>query len=249
MGKSKALCIGINYGKTANALQGCVNDAKNLQKLLVDSGAVAAEDITVLCEPTGEDICNAISKLAELSKSQDLDYIFISYSGHGTQIKDTTGDETDGKDEAICPADFGTRGVITDDLLKSLLQQFNNDTTVCFLADACHSGSMLDLNRTYTSRLCTLSGEATLPGKIAYISGCRDTQTSADAFDQDSRQFTGAMTSALIKAHKVDEETHHDVFALVADMKKLLRAGGYSQIPVLSSSFDIPRQFAFIPHL
>ncbi|KAG5191301.1 peptidase C14, caspase domain-containing protein [Tribonema minus] len=248
MSRSRALCIGINYGKTANALQGCVNDANNLSKLLDGSGAVAMEDITVLCEPTGEELCNAISHLADLSVSQNLNYVFISYSGHGTQVKDVTGDEADGRDEAICPSDFNIKGVITDDLLKSLLQRFNIATTVCFLADACHSGSLLDMNRQYTSKICTLSGDAELPGKIAYISGCRDPQTSADAYDQDSRTYQGVMTCARIKSQKINPATRTDVFKLVAEMRKLLRAQGYAQIPVLTASFDIPRAFSFIPY-
>jgi metacaspase-1 len=246
MGGSRALCIGLNYSGTSSALQGCINDALNLKKLLASSGAVKAEDITVMCEPKGQEICDAIKSLASSSVSQQLDYVFISYSGHGSQIRDRNGDEIDGKDECLCPSDFSTRGVVTDDMLKDMLRGFRPQTTVCFLCDACHSGSMLDLNRTYTSTICTLTRDTSIPSRVVYISGCMDPQTSADAFDRSRSMYTGAMTSAFLDVLNADPSTRKDVFKLVSEMRKLLRARGFSQFPLLSSSFDLPRSFSFV---
>lgn len=38
------------------------------------------------------------------------DSLFFSFSGHGSQVKDTSGDEADGMDETICPADYTSAG-------------------------------------------------------------------------------------------------------------------------------------------
>ncbi|KAG5186354.1 peptidase C14, caspase domain-containing protein [Tribonema minus] len=246
--KSRALCIGINYTGSSSALQGCINDAKNLSALLNASGAVASANIQLLCEATAAQIHEGLTNLAQKCKDDKLTYAFISYSGHGTQVADLNKDETDGKDECICPSDFTKSGVITDDMLKDRIAQFPSWTTVCFLCDACHSGSMLDLNHTYVNSIDTVSGTNSLACKVVMISGCRDNQTSADAFDQSSSAYTGAMTSAMLKSLKNVFACRTDVIRLVAEMRKVLRAGGFSQYPVLSTSFTLPRQFAFIPY-
>lgn len=62
------------------------------------------------------------AKLAELvNNAQDGDILFIQFSGHGTQVQDKsgTGEEADGKDEAICPTDFN---LITDDDLRAIFK-------------------------------------------------------------------------------------------------------------------------------
>jgi hypothetical protein len=40
-------------------------------------------------------------------------FLFFNFSGHGTQVRDDDGDEADGLDEALCPCDFETAGVIS----------------------------------------------------------------------------------------------------------------------------------------
>ena len=51
-----------------------------------------------------------------------------------------------GYDETIVPLDFGTAGMITDDLIHEIMVQ-PLPTGVCLTAisDCCHSGSILDL--------------------------------------------------------------------------------------------------------
>jgi hypothetical protein len=245
---AKALCIGINYTGTSSALQGCINDARNLSTLLTSSGAVPSASIQLLCEATGRQIYEALTNLAQTCAVEKVPYVFISYSGHGTQVADANGDETDGKDEGICPSDFGSNGVITDDILRDRLAQFPACTTVCFLCDACHSGSMLDLQHTYVGTIDTITSTNSLANKVVMISGCRDNQTSADAYDQSAGMFTGAMTSAMLKSLKNVPASRTNVITLVTEMRKVLRTGGYAQFPVLSTSFTLPRQFPFIPY-
>jgi hypothetical protein len=49
------------------------------------------------------------------------DLLFFSYSGHGSQVVDKNGDETDSRDEVILPLDFN---VITDDELNTIIQTY-----------------------------------------------------------------------------------------------------------------------------
>lgn len=246
--KARGLCIGINYAGTSSALQGCINDAKNLSSILISSGAVPSANIQLLCEATAANIYEALTNLAQRCKDEQIPFVFISYSGHGSQIADTNGDESDKLDECICPSDFMTSGMMTDDMLKDRIAQFPPCTTVCFLCDACHSGSMLDLNHIYANGIDTVQGSNTLACKVVMISGCLDTQTSADAYDQTSREFSGAMTAAMLKVLKNVPACRTDVIKLVSEMRKVLRAGGFSQYPVLSTSFTLPKQFSFIPY-
>ena len=105
----KCLLMGINYPDTDYELSGCVNDAENLAKVLVNSKACASKDVTILRNPTGQEIVSALLALANETKSTRIDHVFVSFSGHGTWMPDTNNDETDGRDECICPLTTKTR--------------------------------------------------------------------------------------------------------------------------------------------
>eukprot|EP00878_Enallax_costatus_P046705 GHUV01056968.1.p1 GENE.GHUV01056968.1~~GHUV01056968.1.p1 ORF type:complete len:155 (-),score=29.75 GHUV01056968.1:155-619(-) len=80
-------------------------------------------------------------KLSELvSASQPGDILFFHYSGHGTQVPDNS-EETDAKDEALCPTDMNC---ITDDDLRSILINLADGVKFTMVADCCHSGTLLD---------------------------------------------------------------------------------------------------------
>jgi metacaspase-1 len=74
------------------------------------------------------------------------DRALFYYSGHGTRIRDRDGDESDGMDEALVPADVakGERGwenVLLDDEFGPLLRKIPAREVVAFI-DACHSGTL-----------------------------------------------------------------------------------------------------------
>ena len=48
--------------------------------------------------------------------AQPGDAFFFHFSGHGSRVKDTDGDEADGWDETICPVDYDRAGMIVDDV-------------------------------------------------------------------------------------------------------------------------------------
>jgi hypothetical protein len=63
---------------------------------------------------------------------------FLSYSGHGGQVPDVTGDEDDKQDETWCLYD----GQLLDDELYYELSRFAAGVRILVLSDSCHSGTV-----------------------------------------------------------------------------------------------------------
>ncbi len=66
------------------------------------------------------------------------DLFFMSYSGHGGQLPDVSGDEPDKQDETWCLFD----GQLIDDELYFELSRFKAGVRVLVLSDSCHSGTV-----------------------------------------------------------------------------------------------------------
>lgn len=141
MARGISLHIGINevdanvYGGTL-PLSGCVNDANDLSRIAQRQGY----ETTVLLnnQATSSNIVQHISNAA--NSLQDGDIFFISYSGHGSSIENTsTDDESDGRDESWV---LYNRQFL-DDELYSLWLTFNEGVRIFVLSDSCHSGTML----------------------------------------------------------------------------------------------------------
>jgi hypothetical protein len=88
--------------------------------------------------------------------------------------------------------------------------------------------------------LRTQNNRNILANKNVYMfSGCKDAQTSADAFDSTIRQYAGAMTAAFLSAlaaRKYDTT----LSGLHRDVQELLALRGFSQKPVFSASSATP---------
>lgn len=65
-----------------------------------------------------------LQALCVASWRDGLDVVVVQFSGHGTQMKDVTGEEADGLDEVIVPS----AGFLSDDDLLSAV--FNPKTLV-----------------------------------------------------------------------------------------------------------------------
>ena len=229
-----ALLIGCNYNNSAYQLNGCINDVNNIKSMIKNIGF---NNINVLTDETDK-TPNKINILTELtnllSNSNNNDLLFFSYSGHGSQVVDRNGDETDGRDEAMVPLDFN---VITDDELKKVIQTYLKPNVTLFaLFDCCNSGTILDLKYQYLDSLnydnYTENDKAIdTIGNVIMISGCTDNQTSADAFINNTSQ--GAMTWAFIES--VNSKPKLSWRELIQNMRKLLTNSQYTQIPQLST--------------
>jgi len=230
-----ALLIGCNYIGTESELSGCINDVVNIQNKLTTqygfNNIVIMTDTTSK-KPTKENILDEIKILLNNSKSGDK--LFLEFSGHGSYIKDTNDDETDGYDEMFLPLDFN---YISDDEIKILINNYlKKDVTLFALFDCCNSGTICDLryqyfdSENYDNSTVNIKETETI-GNIIMISGCMDNQTSAETFINSIQQ--GAMTWAFLDT--VNKNPNLTWKELITDMRNSLKTSNYQQIPQLSS--------------
>lgn len=141
----KALIVGINdYAPTGSGgpdLNGCVNDARDFANTLVICGFHPFQ-IRILTNQNAHR-ANIINQLTSLvNNSVKGDSIVFYYSGHGTRVANIGTDyEVDGLDEAICPHDFMTAGIIRDDEFKNIFSKLKAGVNLEVVFDCCHSGT------------------------------------------------------------------------------------------------------------
>lgn len=136
---SKALCIGINdYPGSDNDLSGCVNDAHDWAEELDRRGFAVTQLLDKAAKRAA--MIQAIGDLVDGAAKGDS--LIITYSGHGTWVPDASGDEPDGRDEALCPYDLGSKGPLLDDDLHTLLSRRAAGVRIVLISDSCHSGSV-----------------------------------------------------------------------------------------------------------
>jgi len=106
---TKALFIGINYVGQDGELRGCHNDVLTMQTFLEGQGFDPNNFMTLMDDGEHEDPNhNAILKGIDwlVGDAQSGDALFMHYSGHGGNMPDQNGDESDGKDETLVPLDY-----------------------------------------------------------------------------------------------------------------------------------------------
>jgi len=154
MAGRRALFVGIN--KFANypqfALNGCVNDAKDMASLYKDLLGFKPAEMTTLtdAQATKANVMTRLNAMVADAKAGQLSYLVFSLSSHGTQMNDTSGDEPDGKDEAFVPYDIAESGggwdpehIISDDEFHDLFVQLPAGVLLEVYLDTCHSGTGL----------------------------------------------------------------------------------------------------------
>ncbi len=142
----KALLVGINAYPGA-ALNGCLNDVEDWFHLLTQFGGYNPDNIRALCDQraTTQGIKDGWAWLRNGVVAGDE--VVFGYSGHGSQVRDKSGDELDdGMDECICPVnlndpDYWDNGVLLDDDIGNWLKTFPAGVKITVILDSCHSGS------------------------------------------------------------------------------------------------------------
>jgi hypothetical protein len=142
MAKGISIHIGLNsvdpdhYEGWDGALAACVFDAKDMHALAKKQGFSAGKPL--LNEgATAKAVTGALRKAAKsLGKG---DFLLLTYSGHGGQVKDTNGDEEqDNMDETWVLYDRQ----LVDDELYDLWGAFKPGVRILVLSDSCHSGTV-----------------------------------------------------------------------------------------------------------
>lgn len=123
--------------------------------------------------------------------------------------------ELDNANETILPSDFGVQGQIVDDILRRrLVDTLPAGAKLTAFFDSCHSGTVLDLRYNWLDTNAVSqnpaiqktehTGLADCRAKVLMLSGCRDPQTSADAYLNGI--YCGAATQALLATLDVLEK-------------------------------------------
>lgn len=139
-GRRRALCVGIDTYPTA-PLQGCVADARawagELEALGFEVSMLTNE------QATRKRLLAALEELVGASAAGDV--IVFQYAGHGTTVRDVSGDEIDGnnrEDEALCPHDFDEGALIIDDDVAEVFAKLPDGVNLTCFFDCCHSGTI-----------------------------------------------------------------------------------------------------------
>ncbi|MCB1918187.1 MAG: caspase family protein [Rhodocyclaceae bacterium] len=135
----RALCIGINdYPGTDSDLAGCVNDAADWRDALTARGF----EVASLIDDAADKAAMVAAIRGLIDGASGGDSLVITYSGHGTWVPDDSGDEADGRDEALCPHDIAEGQALLDDELHELLRLRPAGARIVLISDSCHSGSV-----------------------------------------------------------------------------------------------------------
>ena len=277
-----AFLVGINYRDTNSELNGCYNDVVNVAQYLRSTLGYAPGAISILTDgnrgvvgtasalpPTRQNIIAGLTAL--VAGMIPGDEAVFHYSGHGSLVRDTNGDEATGFDSCLCPVDYATPpsaggGMITDDEIRTLLiNRVPRGARLYVILDCCHNGTGCDIRYKYedfsvllsppsartpvwrTMQRAFLQGKYTeTAGEVYMISGCRDEQTSADAYINNA--FAGALTYAVFSILRANQATirSYSWSALLRDVRQFMRVNRYTQIPqVMTGQLITPARPVF----
>ncbi len=135
--RKRALCVGVNAYPTA-PLGACVSDARLWKTTLEALGFTV--DLLTDHQATRDAILSRLDTLVRDARAGDV--LAFQFSGHGTQVPDTSRDESDAKDEALCPVDFASGRLIVDDDLAPIMQTLGRLVNLTCFIDCCHSGTI-----------------------------------------------------------------------------------------------------------
>ncbi len=138
--KALSLHIGLNavsaaaYGGWTGPLAACEFDANDMAAIAKLKGMKS----TVLLTKKATRAATLAGMRDAAKTLQKGDLFFLTYSGHGGQVPDVTGEEADKKDETWCLYD----GQLIDDELYFEFSRFATGVRILVLSDSCHSGTV-----------------------------------------------------------------------------------------------------------
>jgi metacaspase-1 len=201
MAKGIALCIGLNavdpnhYSGWSGNLNACEADADDMMAIATSSNFKGKKLLTRA--GTRKNVIAEITSAANALKKGDI--FLLTYSGHGGQVPDTSGDEDDSQDETWCLYD----GELIDDELNALFAKFAAGVRILMFSDSCHSGSVAReayLRGTPMGKPHDAQGVAVklryMPREVAL----RTYRDNKKFYDDLQRPFAGKTSEAIPKA-------------------------------------------------
>lgn len=176
------------YEDLAHTLDtGPINDALLMTELYLSRGY----HVMYICDATPHEYYRWMDWLLDNVK----DDLVVFFSGHGTQIKDTTGKEADGlsevmvfydqsrkklsqatgKAEKITPISGITNETVSDSCMFDLITSKEyKDTRIVTITDCCHSGTMFNFDQGAPSK----GNGLTPPFDVVCIGSAQDSETA-----------------------------------------------------------------------
>ena len=140
---------------------GPMNDALSVASYMKQIGF----DLYFTHNPKSKEFVKYLSHFIKYTQ----EYLVVYYTGHGGSVKDLSGDEEDGNDEALV---FDDKFLIDDKLADTIANAGKPDSSkVCLINDCCHSGTIYDLKP-------GLFNGKQMPDNIFSLSAARDSQTA-----------------------------------------------------------------------
>jgi hypothetical protein len=216
--KAVSLHIGLNavdpvhYGGWSGELAACERDA-------IDMAALAKMQkmrptVLLTRSATRAKTIAAINAAAKVLKKGDL--FFLTYSGHGGQVRDVTGEEPDKRDETWCLFD----SQLIDDELYFELAKFASGVRILVLSDSCHSG--------------TVTRDVMAPG----IGGQRSRMMPPDVAEvtyEKNKEFYDGLQKGIAKAAKKSQDPDSVLAALELDPRLSAVATKFKPAAILIS--------------
>jgi hypothetical protein len=188
LSKSAFLLVNSHTSYRLNLSTGPVNDAVSIGEILKDSGF----DVYFLVRPSASEVLKLLDAFFANTTTQ---FVFF-YAGHGHGVLEEL-DETYNPDHAFVFAD----GVINeDDLISHLIANKNPTNEIIFIADACISGSIWDIQGGIVK-------DKRLPPGVLSISTTGDPLAIKPVAErQRNGPFTVAFTQAIKAAPEITPE-------------------------------------------
>lgn len=263
MAKVAALTIGINYFGQSGELRGCVNDSHNWLELIRERHPVLVHECQMIdtlpasspLHPSRANIERELAQLVSLARSGAIHSILFHYSGHGGNLRDQKGrrvvqrrrrrrrhgEEPDGRDETILPADWRSAGEIRDDhFLNGFLHRLPKHVQVMALMDSCHSGTVMDMHYRFKPvgrtklRAYQENRRAVKKQYHMMLAGCVDKSYSYDVVDPKLGPC-GAMTRAFIEAIRGNPRPLAG--PILRQMRANIKRYRLPQVPQLSANY------------
>ncbi|MDM8561402.1 caspase family protein [Candidatus Parabeggiatoa sp. HSG14] len=234
MGKH-ALLIGIQDYNSSHikSLKGTINDVQLMQGVLRERFDFQDKDFTILLDSQATHSGIEKAFIALIEKIKNDDFVYIHYSGHGSQTQDLNGDERrSSKDQTWVSygarthtnsKDINNYDVLDDEINAWLAAIYAKTARVIFVSDSCHSATVAR-GAAPTSRAVKKDNRSHPLGKKAYtqiekyqgirVGAARDNESAIETTPREDGKIYGLFTWYWAKAlQQVQKgETWHDVF-------------------------------------
>jgi hypothetical protein len=258
-GDKHALLIGIqDYSRSGiSSLKGSINDIILMEGVLRERLGLRDQDFIILldAQATHTGIAKAFTALIEKVKSDD--FVYIHYSGYGSQTPDLNGDEPrNGKDQTWVSygarthpmsKDINNYDVLDDEINAWLAKIYAKTKQVIFVSDSCNE-AIVARGAAPSNRAAKKDNRKHPLGKSAYtqieknqgirVSAARDNESAVEIMPREEGKIYGLFTWYWAKALQQAQagETWSDVFKRTYTPIASWR--GQAQIPLLSGEHN-----------